>query len=221
VQGKKLAEVVWQSCNLIADPAGSLYVLGREDGTLDNQEPMFLIKGTFKTGQAGTALLTSGDNWVSWEVTGDSLVSCKAPGVRPPMPAGLLTLDRVLGVLESAGHVRVKIMKHSTAERNPAAPGKFTVTRKEVAVLQPTVSDSGPANAANFSSFVSVAALKTCADLVVAHRLDFTTKDKTLTCDYPGVFLKKPVNLRAGELVQLTFASAALPAAPAAPPAPK
>ena len=198
---------------LIATPKGDLYVEGASDGVLSSLEPLFQIQGKFKVGQAGSDLMSQGNSWVSWDVTGDSLVACRsAAALTKPLPGGLRPLNEFLGVLELNGHVRVKIKTHGTAERNLTKPGTFAVKAESVAVLEPALTDKGTATAANLSSYISVAGIKASPHLVIAHRLDFNAKAKEITSDYPGVYLKHPIQLKKGDLVQLAVAPASAPA---------
>ena len=191
---------------LIATPKGELYLHGISDGVLSNLEPMFLVHGRFKLGQAGTDLMTAGNCWVNWEINGESLVSCRcATALTKALPQGVLSVNEVLGVLELNGYVRVKVKTHGTAERNLAKPGTFTLKAESVAVLEPTIADKkAVANTSSFSGFVSVPGLKESSHLVIAHRLEFNAKGKELASDYPGVYLKSPVKIMKDELVQLT-----------------
>ena len=189
---------------------------GKSDGVLTSGEPMFLVQGKFKVGQAGTELMNASNNWVSWDITGESMVVCRSTApLTKALPTGVLPLNEFLSVLEVNGYVRVKIKTHGTAERNLARPGTFTVKAESVAVLDPTVSEKGTTTLSNVSSFLSVAGLKSSPHLVVAHRLEFNLKTKEITSDYPGVFLKSPLQVKKGDLVKLSSAAAA----PASPPA--
>lgn len=197
----------------MATPAGDLYVHASADGVLSAKEPLFQCLGKFKMGQAGASLMNEHANWINWDVTGDSMVSCVAltPLPHKAMPVGLLSLDEVLQVLEVNGFVRVKVKTHGVAERDPARPGKFIVKAASVAVLLPNLAE-GLANIGNFSGFVSVGGLKESAHLVVAHRLEFSPATKELVCDFPQVWLKKPIQMKAGDLARLSVASVLVPA---------
>lgn len=200
----------WGTAILLVTPSGDLYVEGFSDGVLTNTEPLFQIQGRFKVGQAGTDLMNQGNSWVNWDVTGESLVTCRASGaLTKPLPVGLHPINEFLGVLEVNGYVRVKIKTHGTAERNMAKPGTFIVKAESVAVLDPAVAEKGVATVNNISSFVSTAGLKTSPHVLIAHRLEFNLKAKELTSDYPGVFLKSPLQVKKGDFVQLAVAPAA------------
>ena len=200
---------------LVVGHDGSIYLHGKADDVVCHNKPLFFIKGKFQTGQAAVAAMARGSNWVTWDVTGDSIVFCRAAGV-PTMPSGPMPLNKVLGVLESAGHVRVRVHKHGCAEREPTDSSKYIVKKMEVNVLLPNLAEEGEATVANISHYCSVPAIKDSQHLMTVHVLDFVMKDKMLMCDYPAVFLQKPLRLKQGEFLQLAVPDIAAPGAAAA-----
>ena len=63
---------------------GVWYIHGKDDGILSTKTALFAVRGKAKVGQPAKDLMSSGEQWLPWSLTEDSMVTgeCKARAVQ-------------------------------------------------------------------------------------------------------------------------------------------
>ena len=202
---------------LLISKDNQLYLLALEDFVQRPGEALYVIKGKYRTGQAASAVRTSGQNWVPGELASDSTVALQvipAPGEKvPALPAGTPgSLESHLRSLAEAGFVRVRLQGHEIERQD--GTHKYTVKATAPIVLEVQVIDTTKegkeaavpkATPANISSFIDVVAVKKSPYLQVVTKLQYQTANNRLNFGHPEVHFNKPYRMTKGDLVNLAW----------------
>ena len=198
--------------NIVVAPNKTLYLHNTSNSpvVLSTSEPLFYIKGSFLLGQAATAHMRDGNNWVDWNVTGAPPVCMKFQGTPAlQLPEGPLPLQSYLTELERAGHVRVKVFQHSCS-RVPDAPGTYNVACTTAACIPQAPGAPGAVpGLTNLSSFTSISQIKLSSVVHIVHHCHYKMlPDKEVSCHHPGVLLRAGAQgagarVSAGQVIQI------------------
>jgi hypothetical protein len=197
---------VFPGVQLLTTPAGDLYIHAEAATVVPDDVALYILKGTFRTGQKAVTLMREGGNWVEWNMTASSIVAITStmPTISP-LPTGCQPLEKILAALEVAGYVRCKLHKHSIANEG----GKWDIKSLDTIALEPDSREKGTPTLATISAYVDLEAVKASKYLRVVHRLDFNPKDKSINAGYPAVYLDKPLRLGVNEVACLAKAKSA------------
>jgi len=190
--------------HIIVNEAGEVFLEAQDDTIVNRNEPLFLLSGRVKVGQAATTLMAREGQWVAWAMTAESVVHCECrPALDTPCPTGPQQLRKFLLYLESNGHVRSKLHMHQVKRREDD-PGQYEVASTEQAALEIKKEDgSATASLQNIGNYTDVQLLKNGRRVMVIHQLVFDSAANKITVQCPGVFLKKSVRMKKGDFVKL------------------
>jgi hypothetical protein len=189
---------------LHATAAGDLFISSQEAQVLSKEKPLYLLKGRFKTGQAATAVMATGDDWVEWSMKPDSAVTLRpTTPLSAVLPDQVLPLSTFLSKLEALGHVRVKVHKHKVEKAEGPGVTGYKISTLEPVALEPVVREQGEPSLASLAGFVDLSATKSSDLVQVVHRLEYDPKAKSINCGYPGVHLTKNIRIKAGQVIAL------------------
>lgn len=198
---------------LLISKDNQLYLQALEDFTMSPSEALYIIKGKYRTGQAATAAKNAGQNWVSGELTSDSLVSVQiqaAAGEKVPViPVAPARLESYLQALGEAGYVRIRLQGHDITRQEGAHKYDVKVTAPttlEVTVEEPKEGkEPTKATPANVSSFVDIVAVKKSPHLQILTKLQYQTATNRMIFGYPEVHFKKTYRFTKGDFVNLAW----------------
>jgi len=194
---------------LVVSATGNVYVWGSGDGVLSNADALYTVRGRFLVGNAATELMKASDNaFIELKMDSETLVLAEfAAPVEPPQgqpewqhvpqPIG-----KLLQFLESAGHVRLQIHRHTVARDGGAAHG-FQIKPDEEMCLSATVMEKGTPTLATFSAFTSIPDTKKSENLAIVWMVKYDPDLRKIQVGIPAVHTKQQIRIRTGTLYQL------------------
>lgn len=198
-----------KSFKLLVTQTGQLYFLALEDMVMGMAEPIYVLKGKYRTGQPATTLTTSSTNWFSGELSQDSHVSIHVVGHEgekaPTLPKNPSTLQEHLKALAEQGFTRIRIQGHDVQRDN--ASNNYTVKHTSPIVLEVPVVEGQAAKVtpANVGNTVDVVAVKKSPYICITPKLRFLMKTNRLDFGYPEVTFKKPYRFTKGAFINLAW----------------
>lgn len=198
---------------LLISKDNHLYVQASEDFCMAPGEPIFVLKGKYRTSQAATAVKAASQNWIEGELTADSVVAVQiqaAPGEKvPELPKSPARLEVFLKALAEAGFVRIRLQAHEVARQE--GTHKYTVkaaspTALEVMVTEGKEGKEVKVTPANVSNFVDIAAIKKSPHLQVVTKLQYQMSTNRMMYGHPEVHFSKPYRFTKGDFVNVAWA---------------
>ena len=145
-----------------------------------------------------------GQQWVPWEITQDSWVACESKkALTKEIPKAPQLFKSFLQFLEGLGHVRAKLHLHEIT-RQQGSSGQYDIKPTDTAVLDVKVQDfSEKFNLRSIANALRLADLKQSKYLHIVHRLQYDSSTNKITSGYPGIYVKKAIRVKMGELFKL------------------
>lgn len=197
-----------------------LYMQALADFVQGPGEPLYIIKGKYKTQQAAAAAMTAGQNWLSGELTATTTVmvqlqqSANAKEQPPTLPPGPCSLEAVLQALSEAGYVRPRLQGHEVTRLDGH---RFQVQASGSTVFEVTVIDGTAvgqdkqekpppkATPANVSGYIDLAAVKKSPYLQIITKLQFNMGTNRFIFGYPEVHFNKAYRFQKGDFLNLAW----------------
>ena len=194
-----------------------MYMQALKDFVQGPGEPLYVIKGKYKTQQAATAAMTTSLSWLQGELSANTLVIVQlqqsANSRDPPLtlPSCPCTLEVVLQALSEAGYVRPRLQGHEVTRLDGH---KFSVTATGPTVFEVTVidveggSDGKPppkVTLANLSGFLDLAMVKKSPYLQILVKLQFNAASNRFQFGYPEVHFSRAYRFRNGDFLNLAW----------------
>jgi len=173
---------------------GQLYLLALDDFSLPPSEPLYIIKGKYKLGQQATAVMKASQNWVSGELTSDTLVALvvlaePSEKVQVTVPAIPARMETCLQALAEAGFVRVRLNNHEITRLDGTHKYKVVAaspTAMEIPVIEAKEGkEAAKASVHNIASFLDVAVIRKSPHLQIVYKVQYETTKNRLGIGYP------------------------------------
>ena len=144
-----------------------------------------------------------GSEYTTWAIKSDQDLAKCASDASVPFTSVPSPIRDFLQHLENDGKVRVELISHDVNKADGGDGLMYTIVPKEEAVYKPMLGGEGKVARTNLSGLIKMSALMDSDYVFVPHKLTYHADKNRILSGCPGIFVKKPVRVKKGDVIRL------------------